>query len=81
MSAPGTAPGGGAASAASRSAGGGGGIAKGDKREASKEGYDFSKSIERITQKRFDFRTHVSQPSTVDQTLARLFDTLSVECR
>ncbi len=53
----------------------------GGKKEASKEGYDFSKSIERITQRRFDFETHVSQPLTVDQTLARLFDTLSVECR
>ena len=59
-------------------AGGGSGGGKG---EASKEGYDFSKSIEMITKKRFDFETHVSQPSTVDQTLARLFDTLSVECR
>lgn len=50
--------------------------------EASKKGYDFSKSgIENITQRRFNFVGVGSQPVSVDQTLAHLFDTLSVECR
>lgn len=52
------------------------------KRESSKEGYDFSQSgVENITHKRFDFGPQGSQPVNVDQTLATLFDTLSVECR
>lgn len=46
-------------------------------------GYDFSQSrVEDITQKKFDFGPlRGSQPVNVDQTLAKLFDTLSVECR
>lgn len=44
-----------------------------------KKGYDFSKSsIENITQRRFNFGPELVN---VDQTLAHLFDTLSVECR
>ena len=49
--------------------------------EASRKGYDFSKSsIENITKRRFNFVQAGSQVN-VDQTLANLFDTLSVECR
>jgi hypothetical protein len=48
----------------------------------SREGYDFSQSrVEDITEKKFDFGPLDSQPVNVDQTLAKLFDTLSVECR
>lgn len=65
--------------AAAAAAGGGAGPGVGG---TSKEGYDFSKSsIENITQRRFNFRQQGSQPVNVDQTLANLFDTLSVECR
>lgn len=49
---------------------------------ASKKGYDFSKSsMESITQKGFRFGPQDSQVAKVDQTLAHLFDTLSMECR
>lgn len=49
---------------------------------ASVKGYDFSKSsIKNITQQRFNFGPAGGQPVNVDQTLAHLFDTLSVECR
>ena len=53
------------------------------KREGSKGGYDFSSSgVEDVTKKKFDFGpTEGSQTANVDQTLATLFDTLSVECR
>ena len=47
-----------------------------------REGYDFSNSsISNITQRRFNFGPRDSQSVSVDQTLAHLFDTLSVECR
>lgn len=61
-----------------------GDVFPGGKEEAlnSKGGYDFSgSSIANITQRRFDFGPRGSQPVNVDQTLAHLFDTLSVECR
>ena len=54
--------------------------ARGKNKELSKEGYDFSQSsVENITQKRFDFGSQTF--NNVDQTLANLFDALSVECR
>ena len=49
----------------------------------SKEGYDFSKSgdvLKKVTEMRFNFGPKDSQSVAVDQTLAALFDTLSVEC-
>ena len=69
-----------------RQAAAGGGTAPGPEEASSKskKGYDFSKSsIENITKRRFNFGPAGggSQPLNVDQTLAHLFDTLSVECR
>lgn len=44
----------------------------------SKQGYDFSKSVGKIENVKFDFG---KSSASVDQTLATLFDTLTVECR
>ena len=43
-----------------------------------KQGYDFSKSVGKIENVKFDFG---KSSASVDQTLATLFDTLTVECR
>ena len=43
-----------------------------------KQGYDFSKSVGKIENVKFDFG---QSSASVDQTLAKLFDTLTVECR
>ena len=43
-----------------------------------KRGYDFSKSVGKIENVKFDFG---KSSASVDQTLATLFDTLTVECR
>jgi len=59
----------------------GSGEASGSK--PSKEGYDFSKSgevLKKVTEMRFNFGPKDSQSVAVDQTLATLFETLSVEC-
>ena len=60
---------------------GGGGTGDGSK--ASKKGYDFSRSsevVKNVTEMRFNFGLKDSRSERVDQTLAALFDTLSVEC-
>ena len=44
-------------------------------------GYDFSRSVENIKNKRFVFGPRDSQSLNVDATLATLFDCLTVECR
>ncbi len=48
-------------------------------KKPSKEGYDFSTSS-KVTEIRFKFGLKDSKSVEVDQTLAALFDTLSVEC-
>lgn len=65
------------------SRGGTGGVGERDDR-VSKRGYDFSKSgvvANNVTDIGFNFGPRDSQSVSVDQTLATLFDTLSVECR
>lgn len=60
-----------------------GGGCGGDNR-LSRRGYDFSQSgkvAQNVTDMRFNFGLRNSRSVSVDQTLATLFDTLSVECR
>ena len=60
----------------------GGGSGRGSR--VSARGYDFSKSgktVPSVTNTRFLFGPRDSRSVSVDQTLATLFDTLSVECR
>ena len=49
--------------------------------QALKQGYDFSKSVGKIENVKFDFLKNSVDGASVDQTLATLFDTLTVECR
>ena len=49
--------------------------------QAHRQGYDFSKSAGTIENVTFDFLKNSVGGASVDQTLARLFDTLTVECR
>ena len=46
-----------------------------------KQGYDFSNSVGKIENVKFDFGKRNEEGASVDQTLATLFDTLTVECR
>ena len=46
-----------------------------------RQGYDFSKSVGKIEHVKFDFGKGSLEGASVDQTLATLFDTLTVECR
>jgi len=52
--------------------------ARGKRRQT---GYDFSKSIENIKNRRFNFGSWNREARTVDLELASLFECLSVECR
>lgn len=52
-----------------------------EERSARAEGYDFSKSIENIKKKRFNFGARNREANAVDIALANLFECLSVECR
>lgn len=54
---------------------------QGTKRKGRGLGYDFSRSVENIKNKRFEFGPRDSQSMTVDATLAMLFDCLTMECR
>ena len=50
----------------------------------SSRGYDFSSSarvVQNVTDMKLNFGPRDSRSVSVDQTLATLFDTLSVECR
>ncbi len=53
----------------------------GGKRKGRGLGYDFSRSVENIKNKRFVFGPRDSESVTVDATLAMLFECLTVECR
>lgn len=45
------------------------------------KGYDFSKSMKYVNAKNYRFARQGNKSSTDDQTLANLFETLTVECR
>lgn len=49
--------------------------------KASGRGYDFSTSFEQTRRVRFNFGVRGSQSLAVDATLAKLFESLTVECR
>ena len=44
-------------------------------------GYDFSKSFEQTRRVRFNFGTGASHSLAVEATLAKLFESLTMECR
>lgn len=48
---------------------------------ASGRGYDFSTSFEQTRRVRFNFGGRGSQSLAVDATLAKLFESLTMECR
>ena len=49
--------------------------------KASGRGYDFSTSFEQTRRVRFNFGVRGSQSLAVDATLAKLFESLTMECR